>query len=41
MMNDVMGTQSSISGILKIEVVMNVMKDSIENKSGCQRGEET
>ena len=41
MMNDVMGAQLSISWILEIEMVMNVMKKSIETESREQRREET
>ena len=41
MMNDVVGPQPAIPGIPEIEVVMNVMKEAIENKSGKQSCEET
>ena len=41
MMNDVMGAQFPVSWILEIEMMMNVMKHPVENKSGRQRGEET
>ena len=40
MMNDVMGAQLSISWILEMEMVMNVVKKSIENESREQRREE-
>ena len=40
-MNEVMGPQFSILSILEMEVMMNVMKESVRNKAGQQARQET
>ncbi len=40
-MNEVMGPQFSILSILEMEVMMNVMKESVTNKAGQQARQET
>jgi len=41
MMNKVVGSQFSILSILEMEVMMNVMKDAVENESSQQARHET